>query len=613
MASPWQAVKQSGHTSKAVSFFNIGKASPLRPYIWIEFYSRGNTSKRQLNAHVLSFISCVKSKTQHFRHLYRAKNFQKNDSAGQRIFKTVYVVLIAHTSECITLSRRIAYLMFVKSIHGFMPVLAFVTLTLPLSGCLQPPARSMNEGLNLQSAYVAELENTQSAEDETDNHQDIYNTVQWWTLYDDPDLNGLITHAFSNSPSLGQIRARLKQASALKDKFSSALWPSLNVSAKRSTYNGSTDVPSDFDLTGAASYEVDLWGKNRATSDSYALKEQASRENIHGAAITLSANIVDLWLKILALVEQENLLREQIETNQTIYELMQNRFEMGSAKALDVLQQEGIVSASKAELPDILSAQAQAVNALSLLIGEAPSNAVTVHAKPLPEPLPMAGAGIPSALMQNRPDIMAAWLQLLSNDKNVGIAKANRLPSFDLSAVYTAGNTKFSDVFDSWLIVLAGQLAAPILDGGALAAEQRYQEALADESFHAYRETVLRAVGDVEDALVTNRFQDEKILALNDQLRAARETLEQAQISYANGQKTYINVLNSITTVQSLERQIISARLVQAQARVSLYRALGGQGWNNIVPSVTTLVSYPGKENPQMPAPEGEKMEKKQL
>ena len=474
---------------------------------------------------------------------------------------------------------------------NLMHVCVALALALPLSGCMGTPARVMNDGLNLQETYKATPE-----EVAVEDNQDIYDNVKWWSLYDDPDLNRLVSHAFSNSPSLGQIRARLAQAEALKDKFSSALWPSLSVGAKRSTYDGSTRVASDFDLTGAASYEVDLWGKNRASSDAYALKEQASREDLHGAAITLSANVVDLWLKVLALVEQETLLRKQIETNQTVYDLLQKRFEMGSASALDILQQEEVISASKAELPDVLSAQAQAVNALSLLIGEVPSSAVTVQAKPLPEPLPVAQAGIPSALMQNRPDIMAAWLRLLSQDKAVKIAKSNRLPSFDLSAVYGAGATKFSDIFDSWLLTLAGELAAPIIDGGALAAEQRYQEALADESFHAYRGAVLAAVGDVENALVTNRYQDEKIAALDEQIRAARETLEQAQISYANGQSSYINVLSSITSVQSLERRLVSERLVQAQARVSLYRALGGQGWSEAIPSITTLVNYPARQ-----------------
>ncbi len=494
--------------------------------------------------------------------------------------------------------------MSVKTSYSLMPTLVLFALILPLPGCMENRVRSMNDVVKLDSSYRA------ATEGET--HQNVFDAVQWWEIYDDPDLDALISHAFLSSPSLGQIRARLKQSGALKDKFSSALWPSLNVSAKRSGYNGSTDVSSDFGLVGAASYEFDLWGKNRATRDAYLLKERASREDLHAAAITLSANIVDLWLQILALVEQETLLRKQIETNQTIYGLLQQRFEMGSASALDVLQQEETVSASKAELPDLLSAQAQAVNALSLLIGEIPGDAVTVHARALPEPLPMAEAGMPSELMQNRPDIVAAWLRLLSSDKGIAVARANRLPSFDLSAVYAAGDAKFSNIIDSWLLTLAGEIAAPVLDGGALAAEQRYQEALADEVFHAYRETVLMAVGDVEDTLVTNRYQDKKIAALNEQSRAAHETLEQAQINYANGQSTYINVLGSITSVQSLEQKVISARLTQAQARVSLYRALGGQGWGDVVPSVTTLMNYPDSVNVNAHTQEGEEMEKEQ-
>ncbi len=543
-----------------------------------------------------------------------------------------------------------------RLLRGFVPVFVLFVLMLPVSGCMGERVRSMGDGLTLQSRYKADdtgkksvgkagdessgdtaadntvgsagntAENSQENNQENSqniNNQNIYESVKWWTLYDDPDLNELITHAFSNSPSLGMIRARLDQAGALKDKFSSTLWPSLNVTAKRQTYDsGASHVDSGFNLSGAASYEIDLWRKNRATSDAYALKERASREDLHSAAITLSANIVDLWLKVLALVEQEAVLRKQIETNQTIYDLVKKRFEMGSARAFDVLQQEEAVNSSKAGLPDILSAQAQAVNALSLLIGEVPSNAITLHAKPLPEPLPMAKAGLPSTLMQNRPDIVAAWLRLLSSDKAVNVAKANRLPSFDLSALYTAGGTKLSNIFDRWLLTLAGGIAAPIVDGGALSAEQHYREAISDEAFQAYRETVLRAVKDVEDALVSNRFQDRKIIMLKEQLRAARDTLKQARVSYANGQGTYVNVLRNVTIVQSLEMRLISERLAQAQMRVSLYRALGGQGWSDVIPTVTTLISYPpNKENnPQTPQlngekmeRDGEKMEKKQL
>ncbi|MCK5374973.1 MAG: efflux transporter outer membrane subunit [Alphaproteobacteria bacterium] len=508
------------------------------------------------------------------------------------------------------------------SSYILQPVCVLACLALTLSGCIHgTEERHMNDGITLESSYTAAIDPAKNITDtepkqaqEKEKQQIIFDDIRWWTLYDDPDLNALITHALSNNPSLAQIRARLKQASTLKDKYSASLWPSLNISTTRSTYNGSTNVHSDFDLAGIASYEVDLWGENHAIRKTYTLEEQASRENLHSAAITLSANIVDLWLQILSLIEQETLLRKQIETNQTIYGLQQKRFEMGAATALDVLQQEEAVSAAKAKLPDILSAQAQTVNALSLLIGESPSQTITVHARSLPDALPMPNSGIPSDLMQNRPDIVAAWLHLLSNDWAIKVAQTNRLPSFNLSGVYTSSNSKLSGLFDSWLLTLAGELAAPVLDGGALATEQRYQQALADEAYHTYREVVLVAVSDVENALVKNRYQDEKLTALQQQLRATRETLEQAQISYANGQSTYINVLISMNSVHSLEQQLISARLTQAQARVSLYRALGGQGWESIVPNITTLMSYPGSINSaHLQQKDHKEMEKKEL
>ncbi len=503
------------------------------------------------------------------------------------------------------------------SSHFFRSFCALIFMALPLGGCITSPARNMHEGIYLEPEYRATPETNTNTDAQhsslvIQDHENIFNAVHWWRLYDDPDLNALITHAFSNNPSLAQMRARLVQASALKDKYSASLWPSLNISAERSTYDGSVERRSDLDLNGAARYEIDLWGKNRALRQSYDLREQASHEDLHAGAITLSANIVESWLNILALVEQENLLRAQIETNQSIYGLQKNRFEMGAASALDVLQQENIVNARKAELPDLLLAQEQAVNALSLLIGGSPNQVIIVRATALPEPLAVPPAGLPSELLNNRPDIGAAWLRLLSRDENLHVARANRLPSFDLSVLYSAGENKFSNIFDSWLLTLAGEIALPVIDRGSLAAEERYQEALRDEAFHAYRETVLNAVNDVENALVDNRFQDRKLVALREQLRAARKTLEQAQFSYANGQSSYINVLSSMTSVQSLERQLISAQLDQARARVTLYRALGGKGWGDIVPRVTTLMRYPGKLHAGTPPQNGHEERKKE-
>ena len=197
----------------------------------------------------------------------------------------------------------------------------------------------------------------------------------------------------------------------------------------------------------------------------------------------------------------------------------------------------------------------------------------------MPEPLPVPYAGIPSALLENRPDITAAWLRLRAARWAEKAAWANRLPHFDLSATYVTRAAKLDGLFSTWLLDIVAGITAPVFDGGDRKAQHAHQKALADERYHAYRETVLNAVIEVENALVRNLYQDEKRAALEKQLEASRKTLEQAQISYANGKSDYINVLNSLNNTQSLEQQIVREKLVQAKARVTLYRVLGGRHW----------------------------------
>lgn len=446
-----------------------------------------------------------------------------------------------------------------------------------LAGCMKTPERNMLNGFIFGEAYVSQSANTAEVSEE------IWNTAKsqagWWTLYEDEELNTLMHYAFNNSPTLAQIRSRLAQAGAFTDQSKANLLPSIDASVERSTQNGTNRNPSDFSVNGAASFEVDLWQKNRLEVKSDEFEEQATLEDLYAAHITLSASIVENWLEILSLLEQEDLIKKQIEVNQTVLDLQKKRFEMGAASALDILQQEETLAASESQLPDILSAKQQAANNIALLLGEFPQDGLRITKKAFPSALPLPDTGLPSDLLANRPDIIAAWLRILSSDWAAQAAWANRLPQFDISALFTSTATRIDTLFDSWLLDLAAGLSAPIFDGGAREAEQIRQEAIADERVHAYRETVLTAVNEVENALVRNVFTDRKIASLEKQLSASKRTLEQAQISYTNGDSGYINVLNSLNSSQALEQQILSAKLTQAQERVALYRALGGRSW----------------------------------
>ncbi len=453
-------------------------------------------------------------------------------------------------------------------------LISMAVLAPALSACMTMPELRLAETFDLQRNYKAtdDIETSPVWHAETD----LKSGEAWWKGYNDDELNALIEIAFIKSPDINKIRARLEQAKALETRSKSSRLPSLTINGDRSTSNGDNETPSDFSFGGNASFELDVWGKNRANHKSSAAEREASALDIQSAEITLSASIVNKWLEILSLIEQERLVRNQIDVNRTVLELQGKRFEMGSASALDILQQEERLAQSQAQLPDLLSAQKQAANAIALLLGETPYSGLKVTEKPFPEALPIPQTGLPSDLLGHRPDIRAAWLRMRSAEWATKAAWADRLPSFTLSSAYTTSATKLDNLFSSWLVNTVLGFSAPVFDGQNRKAEQIRQAALSDERFQDYRSVVLQAVTDVEDSLIRNAYQDHKIVALEKQLNASQRTLEQAQLSYANGDSDYINVLNSLNNTQSLQQQLLSEKLTQAQERVGLYRTLGG-------------------------------------
>lgn len=471
--------------------------------------------------------------------------------------------------------------MMTHSRHSDFHVLFLFLLVLAASGCASVEKRDM-----VQSAAPALTENFSAQEQQKDaaTPPQSAQTARegWWTLYESPELNALVARAFKDNPNLNQTRARLDQANALARRTASDFWPEATLRGTRGDTRGDNHTPSDFSLVGAASYELDVWGKIRADAKSDALEAESGAEDVRTAAITLSASITENWLRLLAAREEETLLRKQIEINKTTLDLQHKRFALGAATALDVLQQKETLAASQAKLPGILATQDLLQHQIALLTGQSPSEPPPIAANKLPAPLPLPDSGIPSTLLAERPDIIASWLSLRAADWATEAAWRDRLPTFTLSATYTTTATALDGLFNTWLLDMAAQAALPLIDGGNRRAEALRQRAIADERFHAYRETVLSAVGDVEDALSQNRYQAEELGALEQQLEAARTTLHQAQVSYTNGDQDYLNVLNSLRSVQSLEQQIVEERLNLHLYRVALYRALGGRSWTGI-------------------------------
>ena len=414
---------------------------------------------------------------------------------------------------------------------------------------------------------------------------------RWWEVFNDPDLNALITQALTDNLTIKEAWSRLNQARALAVQAGAALYPDLTGTGRASftrerTGNGSRKTLSnqDHSLGIISSYELDLWGRIRSGRESALLEVTASREDLNTVAMTLAAEVANRWINIISQRMQKRLLESQLQANLTYLELIELRFRKAMVSALDVYQQKQIVDDVRAEIP-LVEAQEQLLrHELALLLGKPPQTVLNISREDLPEPVGIPATGLPSDLLSARPDLRAAGMRLWAAEWQVAAARANRLPAISLTGQARYGDGDLDVLFDNWLLSLAGNLTAPIFDGRRRAAEVDRSLAVVDENLAAYRQTVLTAIKEVEDALISESKRQEHIKGLEKVLDTARKALKQAGNRYRNGLTEYLPVLTQLLTVQGLERDLIQQQTNLVGARISLYRALGGTWTDSLTP-----------------------------
>jgi len=406
---------------------------------------------------------------------------------------------------------------------------------------------------------------------------------RWWKEFNDPELNALIIEMLSDNLTLKQAWARLNQVRALAVQAGAALYPDLTGTAgasytRQRSGNGSRKTVSDdnYFLGGVSSYELDLWGRVRSGRKSAFLEASATREDVNAAAMTLAAEVAQRWVNIIAQRMQKRLLEHQLQTNLTFLELIELRFHMAMVSVLDVYQQKQVVEDIKAEIPLVEAREQLLRHELALLLGKLPKTVLNISREELPKPIEIPATGLPADLLSSRPDLRAAGMRLWAADWQVAAARADRLPAINLTAQARYGEADADVLFDNWLLSLAGNLTAPIFDGKRRAAEVDRSLAVVDEKLSAYRQTVLTAIKEVEDALVNETKQREHINGLEKVTATARKALKEAGNRYRKGLNDYLPVLTQLLTVQGLERELIQKQANLLGARISLYRALGG-------------------------------------
>lgn len=406
----------------------------------------------------------------------------------------------------------------------------------------------------------------------------------WWTGFSSTQLNQLMAQAQADNLSLEATEARLRAAQASLDASQAGFFPTLTLNAGRqeNTVKGTSIQGQATNNRGlftsasfVASYELDLWSRVRNTAKASELQLQATRYELDAARISIAGQLATTWTQWVAADQTVRLFEQELESFQTNLKLVELRFRQGIAVASDVLQQRQLVESAQGNLSLALSNRDVLLNSLSILVGQ-PPNKLNLNREQLPMLPPIPSTGIPSELLNRRPDVQQAWSQVLATDRSVAAAIANRFPQLSLRASFS-DQTRDSDLlFDNWVRNLSVNLVAPLFDGGARSAEVERQRALLDQAVAQYQEAAINALADVDNALIQETRQREAVESFQRQLDLAEQSLKRLFAGYRNGSVDYLAILDAQQSTSQLRRNLVSAQQQLVGFRIALYRAISG-------------------------------------
>lgn len=415
----------------------------------------------------------------------------------------------------------------------------------------------------------------------------------WWLSFNSDELNGLMEQGLQDNYDLLQTWARLKQARAIAVKAGADRYPHLDgsvggVHTRLRNSEGDELTSDDLSLGLVARYELDLWGRVKAESQSAALDAEARREDVNSAAFTLSGRISETWIDQLQARQEQQLLKEQLAINNKLLGLIETRFANAQASALDVYQQKQTVTAIGGRLITTMGNLRIAEHQLAVLTGQAAPADLNLQQVEFPQITPTPPTGLPAELLARRPDIRAAGLRLQGAAWEIAAARADRLPRLDLTGSFTYNAAVLETLLDSWVLRLAANLAGPILDGGKRRAEVERTRAVAQENLAAYRQVVLTAIREVEDALTREQQYRDSLDNIAQQIELTRMAYREATYRYLNGLSDFLPVLREQINLVTTQLDYIQTGGDLLTARVSLNKALGGS-WPEALPEPADL------------------------
>jgi outer membrane protein, multidrug efflux system len=412
--------------------------------------------------------------------------------------------------------------------------------------------------------------------------------LPWWGVFGDPVLQGFIKEALENNYDLQTAVARIEESRALVGVAASQFYPQVAYEAQAGRQRefiapifGPTPNSPFNAFLGAinVAWEIDIWGRIRRSTEAARASFLASEEARRGVMLTLVSDVATAYFQLIELDRELEIARESAETYTNTLDLFTRRYVGGTDTKLSTSRAEAALDASAATIAALRRLIAQQENALSVLLGKHPESIPRGTAL-VEQSMPDMPPGLPSDLLQRRPDILQAEETMINANAEIGVAIANFFPTIGLTALYggeasTIGNV-FKNGFSVWNIV--GNVSGPLFQGGKLLEQYEAQKAFWDEMIAQYQETVIQAFREVSDALTAESELVGERVAREKQVAALKEAVELSLIRYRGGRATYLDVLDAAQQLYPAEDALAQTQRDQLSAVVTLYKALGG-GW----------------------------------
>lgn len=472
----------------------------------------------------------------------------------------------------------------------FRPFSAIWGAAFALAGCVVGP-RYAPPSDSLASAFVHAPDHGQVPRTAVDDNQ------TWWRTFDDPELALLVDRALTQNLDLAQAEARLSQARARAAEAGAARLPEGQAYAQGQFQRQSLNSPlgeighpfpgydrnqSLYDLGASASWELDLFGGLKRGAQAARAQYEASDAARAGVRLSVAAAVADAYIKVRALQARLAVAKAQSATQARLVDLTQLQFSRGVAAQLQLDQARGAAAAVDASVPVLQAALEAELDALEVLVGVMPGTlrAELATPAPLPSPPRLSAAGGPAALVRRRPDIIAAERSLAAADAQIGVAVADYYPKVTISGLVGFESGSTSSLFTGGSFQPQGLVGLRwrLFDFGRVDAEVAAAKGGRAEALAAYRQSVLRATGEVEASLVALEQRQVQAMVLDQGERSLARASEEAKLAYDAGHVSLIEVLYADQSLLFARDQKVQAQAEAARAAISAFKALGG-GW----------------------------------